>query len=449
MIYRNFRLAIFSRVAGIVLLSVLLAFIIVTKPMFFVLSAIVAILILLIVNLIRYIEKTNKDLTHFLLSIRQGGFTESYTSGQRGKQHQQLSNALNEIVHEFSKLNQQKELHYQFLQTLNENINVAILSFDDRDDLIMMNPASKRLLELPYFSKVEHFRNIDPELYNAVTTLQPETRGVVRVVLRDEIYQLSVQTKEIILQGKKIRIVLLQNLSSELETKEIEAWQQLIRVLTHEIMNSVTPIASLSEAVEGILQNGSQDSKTFNSLTRENVEDVFSSLATIQSRSKGLLKFVTSYKEFSRPIDARFEIIDIGMLTERIVTLLQPQIDALQITLEYKLPFSTMKANCDPSLLEQVLINVLKNAIEAVAQDGSGRIRITTTKQNQKTTISVADNGSGIDDETLSKIFIPFFTTKPKGSGIGLSLSKQIMKIHNGNIKVQTSEKGTVFVLEF
>lgn len=449
MIYRNFRFAIFIRVFAIVALSVTLAFVVVNKPMFFVLAAGVLLLVGVIINLIRYIEKTNKDLTHFLLSIRQGAYTESYTSGNRGKQHQVLSDALNEIVSEFAKLNEEKELHYQFLKTLNENINVSILSFDEKGNLLSMNHAAKRLLDLPSFSKLEHFSKIDPGLYKAVTALEPEMRSVVRIVMREEVYQLSIQLKEIVLNGKPVRIFLLQNIHSELESKEIEAWHQLIRVLTHEMMNSVTPIASLSSAVENILRDESGRPRDFSSLSNENVDDVLSSLATIQSRSNGLLKFITSYKEFARPIDARLELLDIVKLVERTVTLLQPQLDELDIELHMEVPSGKLFASADESLLEQVIINLLRNAMDAVPHDGTGIIRIVLAKRNPRTTIVISDNGPGIDEEVLPRIFIPFFTTKPKGSGIGLSLSRQIMKLHNGTIRVQTSGKGSVFVVEW
>ena len=445
---RNFRLAIFLRVAFIVALSVTIAFIVVVKPMFFVLAAASILLVGLIINLIRYIEKTNKDLTHLLLSIRQGAFTESYSSGNRGKQQQLLSNALNEIVNEFAKLNEEKELHYQFLKTLNENINVSILSFDESNNLVSMNQAAKRLLDLPSFSKLDHFKKIDPSLYEAVRRLEPEGRTLVKVVLREEVYQLSVQQKEIILNGKPVRIFLLQNINSELESKEIEAWHQLIRVLTHEIMNSVTPIASLTAAVEKILRDEDGSPRDLSKLSPDNIDDVFSSLATIQSRSKGLLKFVTSYKEFARPIDAKFETIDVSRLLHRIIMLLQPQLDEQNIKFTFEIPDGHTTQG-DASLLEQVVINLLKNAIEAVAHDGSGTLKVILRKQNLKTALLVVDNGPGIDAEILPRIFVPFFTTKQKGSGIGLSLSRQIMKIHNGTIKVQTSEKGSVFIVEW
>lgn len=448
MIYRNFRLNIIIRILCIVVLALAFAFVVVKRPMFFVSSAIILLLITCVISLIRYIDKSNKDLTHFLLSIRQGAFTESYTSGHRGKQYEQLSVALNDIVAEFSKLNLEKELHYQYLQTLNENISVAILSFDATGRLMMMNPAAKKLLNYPQFATLDHFRNIDIALYQAAKDIQPEQRQVVRVFIDEDQYQLSVQAKEIILNGKSVRILLLQNLNHELEEKEIEAWHQLMRVLTHEIMNSVTPIASLTAAAESILKKPDGSRKDLATLNEDQVDDIFSSLATIGSRSKGLMNFVKAYKEYAKPIHAQFETVNIADLVKRVAALLAHDLQQAHIRLSIH-PAKTITAKADIALMEQVIINLVKNAMDAAAHDGTGIITIDVHEKNNRAAITITDNGPGIDPEILPRIFVPFFTTKPKGSGIGLSLSRQIMKLHGGTIHVHVSDKGSAFTLEW
>jgi two-component system nitrogen regulation sensor histidine kinase NtrY len=449
MIYKNFRLNIIIRVLCIVALSLALAFIIVERPMFFALSTVIVLLLVSVVSLIRYIDKSNKDLTHFLLSIRQGAFTESYTSGNRGKQYEQLSGALNDIVTEFSKLNLEKELHYQYLQTLNENISVAILSFDAAEKLMMMNSAAKNLLNHPSLVTLSHFKDIDTELYHAIKQIQPEQRKVVQVFIGEDPYQLSVQAKEIVLQGKPVRIILLQNLNQELEEKEIEAWHQLMRVLTHEIMNSVTPIASLTAAVESILKHPDGTRKDLSTLSDDHIDDIFSSLATIGSRSKGLMNFVKTYKTYAKPIQAQFESVNVTDIVNRVAVLLAPDLQASNVQLVIKSPAIAVEAKTDIALIEQVLINLVKNALEAVEHDGTGIISIDIRKKNNRVSMAVTDNGSGIDPEVLPRIFVPFFTTKSKGSGIGLSLSRQIMKLHGGTIQVHLPEKGSIFTLEW
>lgn len=449
MLYKNFRLNIVIRVLCIVALALALAVVIVERPMFFALTTIILLLTISVISLIRYIDKSNKDLTHFLLSIRQGAFTESYTSGNRGKQYEQLSGALNDIVTEFSKLNLEKELHYQYLQTLNENISVAILSFDATGKLMMMNPATKKLLNDPSFTTLEDFKTIDATLYHAVKNIQPEQRKVVHVFIGEDQYQLSIQAKEIVLNGDPVRIILLQNLNHELEEKEIEAWHQLMRVLTHEIMNSVTPIASLTAAVESILKHPDGTRKDFSSLNEDHIDDIFSSLATIGSRSKGLMNFVKAYKAYAKPIHAQFESVDVRELVNRVAVLLSSDLQALNVQLTINNPKTIVETKADIALMEQVLINLVKNAMDAVARDGTGKITIDVRTKANRISIAIADNGYGIDPEVLPRIFIPFFTTKPKGSGIGLSLSRQVMKLHGGTIQVHASEKGSVFTLEW
>jgi nitrogen fixation/metabolism regulation signal transduction histidine kinase len=451
MIRKNFRINIFLRVVLIVGLSLLLAFVLMEKPSFFVPLVIGVALIATVASLVRYIEKSNKDLTHLLLSIRSGAFTESYTAGARGKPDEALSEAMNEVIGEFARLNAEKEMHYQYLQTLNENINIAILSFNTDGKLRMMNPAAKRLLNLPSFLHIEHFKRIDTTLYDAIIRVQPEERMVVKAFIAEDAYQLSVQMKEIVLQDTHVKIILLQNLNNELEAKEIEAWYQLIRVLTHEIMNSVTPIVSLTTAIQSILTQGDGSRKELTRLTGENQEDIMNSLSTITSRSKGLMKFVNAYKEYAKPIEFIPEVTNMVKVVNRIADLLKPDLDKLSIELKVNFAASDLSAKTDSALIEQVLINLIKNAMEAVAHDGSGIIRIDARiKLGNIISIVIADNGPGIDPETINRIFIPFFTTKNKGSGIGLSLSRQIMKLHGGNIKVNsTPGKGSVFTIEW
>jgi nitrogen fixation/metabolism regulation signal transduction histidine kinase len=451
MFYKHFRFNILLRVLGITLVSLLLAYVLVQEEMLFVPVALAALLIGAIVNLVIYIEKSNRDLTHFLLSIRQGAYTESYPSQNRGKPFDDLSDAFNEVIGEFARLNEDKELHYQYLEALNENINVAILTFSEDGRLLRMNSAAKRLLRTPVIITLESFKNIDLQLYQTMTEIKPDQRRVVRVFLGEDQYQLNVQLKEILLQGKRMRVILIQNLSEELEAKEIEAWHQLMSVLTHEIMNSVTPLISLTAAVQSILGASGGEPKDLSKLSAENTEDIFSSLSTIQSRSKGLLSFVNAYKEYAKPIEVRLEQADLVVLTQRIIMLFSPDFQQHNIQSNIHCDKQSIIARMDTALMEQVIINILKNAIEATPHDGTGLISIVLkVKGDDHVSITISDNGAGMDSETQRRIFIPFFTTKSKGTGIGLSLSRQIMKLHNGSITVKSQPgTGTAFTIEW
>ena len=451
MLYKHFHFNILLRVLGITVLSLLLAYVLVQKEMLFVPVTLAVLLIGAIVNLVFYIEKSHRDLTHFLLSIRQRAYTESYPSQNRGKPFEDLSDAFNEVIREFARVNEEKELHYQYLEVLNENINVAILTFGEDGKLLRMNSAAKRLFRTTIIIALDDFKSIDLHLYETLRDIQPDQRTVVRVFLGDDQYQLNVQLKEILLQGKRMRVMLVQNISEELDTKEIEAWHQLMSVLTHEIMNSVTPLISLTGAIQSILRTGNDGEKDLSRLNEENVEDIFSSLSTIQSRSKGLLSFVNAYKEYAKPIELRLEEADVVVLTQRVINLLSPDLQKYNIQSPVHSDKKSILAQMDIALMEQVIINILKNAIEAVPRDGTGIISIVLKlKSDNQISITISDNGAGMDSETQRRIFIPFFTTKARGTGIGLSLSRQIMKLHNGSITVKSKPgTGTTFRIEW
>jgi two-component system, NtrC family, nitrogen regulation sensor histidine kinase NtrY len=451
MIYKNFRLNILFRVVIIVGLAVALAYVTAIQPSLFLPIVLVLSLTIAVVNLIIYIEKSNKDLTRFLLSLRQGAFTESFRRDSRGKPFEEFSEAMNDIVREFAKLNEEKELYYQYLESLNEKINIAIFSFDAEGKLIMMNPAAKHLINFPQFSHILDFQKLDPNLGECVASIKPEERIVAKAFLGDEAYQLSVQCKEIILKGRPVKIILLQNLNSELESKEIEAWHQLIRVLTHEIMNSVTPIVSLTDATRKILTDADGARKDLTHLNADKADDIFSSIETIHSRSKGLLKFVNSYKEYSKPIELHGSDVDAVQLVTRVVNLLIPEIDKAGVKLTLLKKNTSVTVRTDTELMEQVLINLLKNALEAVPHDKGGEIFLSIEKTSQGAArITIEDNGNGIDADVIDKIFIPFYTTKRKGSGIGLAFSRQVMKLHGGTIKVNSVKgRGSRFTIEW
>jgi two-component system nitrogen regulation sensor histidine kinase NtrY len=446
---KNFRLNIFIRVALITGLAIAIALVLSQRPSVFIPSGLALVLVGVIVNLISYIEKSNRDLTHFLLSIRQGGFTENFLSGKRGKKFEELSVAMNDVVTEFARLNLEKELHHQFLEALNENISVAIFTFDDTGKLLTINSAAKKLTGLPSFSNLEDFKKVNPLLLEKIQSIRPEQKTAVPMYLNNIQQQLGIQLKEIVLQQKRVRILLLQNLNSELEAKEIDAWQQLMRVLTHEIMNSVTPIVSLSQAIRTILSTPDGSSKALSEIENDNLEDVYSGINTIESRSRGLVRFVSAYKEYARPVELRLDSVDLMKLVENVVDLIVPDLEQYDIKITVNTP-EHLSVKLDRTLIEQVLINFIKNAIDAVKHDGTGRITITVNKKElDRIQLAISDNGHGMDGDTLANVFIPFFTTKPGGSGIGLSFSRQIVKQHGGSIQVQSEVGvGTAFTIE-
>ena len=263
-----------------------------------------------------------------------------------------------------------------------------------------------------------------------------------------ELKNLSLRATEFILKNNHYKIVSIQDIKSELEEKEVESWQKLIRVLTHEIMNSAIPISTLSSVISQMLEDEQGNPLPLSDLEDDISEDVLGGLKTIESRSKGLVKFVDAYKSLTKIDPPKFETVSLKKLVADITKLLKPDLDGRQIELSIEIDKSH-KVKGDSELLAQVLINLLKNAMEAL-EDMKGKIAIESKILGGRTVLALSDNGPGIEPDILENIFVPFFSTKKKGSGIGLSLSRQIMRLHKGSIAVQSKlGVGTTFVLTF
>jgi signal transduction histidine kinase len=253
------------------------------------------------------------------------------------------------------------------------------------------------------------------------------------------------------MRGKEFTLVAFYDIHAELEQKEIESWQKLIRVLTHEIMNSITPISSLASTVNDILIDSSSENHALNKLDDDDLENIESALQTIRRRSEGLLNFVDIYRNLTRIPQPNFRYFPVKDAFDRAEQLLRQRIDDLSIQCECKVYPDDLKLTADPDLIDQVIINLILNAIDAVKPIESPEISLVAyNNQNNHTIIEVADNGMGIKPDIIDKIFMPFFTSKKEGSGIGLSLSRQIMHLHKGSISVKSKQdEGTVFTLKF
>jgi signal transduction histidine kinase len=299
----------------------------------------------------------------------------------------------------------------------------------------------------------DHFsiiKNISTELYDVIQKLSSGQSELIRLILRGELMHLSVYVTEFKLHDIPHKLVSIQNIKEELEAQELESWQKLIRVLTHEIMNSVTPISSLSAAINEILMEDSGERKPVTTIPADDLDDMYQSLKTIEDRSRGLLKFVSSYKDLTRLPHPVFMNIKLEELFEHICNLMKKEMDQQDITFEVHSEGPELAVYADKDMILQVLINLLVNAKDALERTRNKKIKLAGFRIGEKTFIQVSDNGSGIDQENIDKLFIPFFTTKKKGSGIGLSLAMQIMRLHKGSIYFTTEEgKGTTFTLEF
>lgn len=445
MVFKRFGIIILMRTL-VLCVSVFALFYLITDTSLYATTFIVGIIIIFeIFSLINYVQKTNRDIARFFNSIRYSDFSQSFKSSVKGSAFEELSGAFSEVMEEFRKARTEKEEHYRYMQTIVQHVGVGLMAFTPDGEIDMINTAAKKLLKIHGAKNIKELSVLSKNLVESLFNIKAGDKILIKVAGENELSQLSIYAAEFKMREKHFTLVSISNIQSELEEKEMEAWQNLIRVLTHEIMNSVTPIVSLSSTVNDILGNSG------GGLSEETVSDIKGAVGTIQRRSKGLIHFVDDYRNLTKIPVPNFQNIKVSSFFDRATELLKQQLESKEIKITAETVPADLEVTADPDLIDQVLINLVVNAINAVenAQDPwiklAGRI-----DPSGSVIIQVTDNGKGIPEELYEKIFIPFFTTKKEGSGIGLSLSKQIMRVHKGGISVSSAPgKETIFTLKF
>jgi nitrogen fixation/metabolism regulation signal transduction histidine kinase len=399
--------------------------------------------------LIRYVTKTNRDLTRFLQSIKYSDFSQSFTNNLKSSGFEELHAAFTVVIKEFQRAKIEKEEHLRFLQTIVDHVGIGLIAFNPAGEVELLNNAAKKLLKIPRLKNIRDLEAVSPKLVQKLFELSPGGNDLVKLQQEDDLLQLSIYATGFVLHQQQLMLVAMQNIQNELEEEEMKSWQNLIRVLTHEIMNSITPIASLSSTAYGLLKD-ERECEVPESIN-ETIDDVRHAVNTIEKRSKGLLTFIENYRELTRIPKPEFKMVKIKDLFERVEYLMKDQFEACSINFNMQIDPESLEITADPALIEQVLINLCKNALEAVNGVSRPKIKLKAgTDEFGNPVIKVIDNGKGITEEVAEKIFIPFFTTKQQGSGIGLSLSRQIIRLHKGTIGVSsTPNEKTVFKLRF
>jgi two-component system nitrogen regulation sensor histidine kinase NtrY len=449
--FKNYRLNIIFRVIFLAVSIGLVAYY-VTVNKFIVPVILTAIVVFEITSLIRYLDKTNRELTSFLESIRFSEFTRSFQIESMGGTFNELNRAFNEVMHDFQKVRAEKEESFHYLQTIVQNIDVSVIAYSGDGNIELINKTAKKLFQLASIKNIKSLESLSPELVATLLGIKPGENKLVKVQYDDDFLQLAIYASTIKVKDKLIYLVTIKDIQNVLEEQETEAWQKLIRVLTHEIMNSITPIASLSSTLDlmlkGMVAEGNGEELL---IDKESVSEIQEALQTINKRSTGLLHFVNTYRNLTRIPKPNFKQCSVKELFTNIEKLMEEEIKRYGFDFVVRVEPADLEFTADDQLIEQVLINLLKNSLHALIGRPSGKIQLLGfLNKRGRVTLQVVDNGTGILKDVLDKIFIPFFTTKPSGSGIGLSLSKQIMRLHNGTISAHSEpEVETVFTMTF
>jgi len=414
-----------------------------------------------VVALIRYVENINRHLNRFLLAVKYEDFSSTFSGEKLGASFKELFDTFNGIMETVRRTRSEKEEHYRYLQTVVHHVGIGLVAFQPDGTVELINNSARKLLKVSRLKHIQALKRFSPPLVDTMLSLKAGEKALVKI--ENEDMELALHAAEFLLKEQKYTLVSLQNIRSELQEKEMEAWQNLIRVLTHEIMNSMTPITSMASTVMTLLNsfyrpeaekaniNREHDRKI--TIDSETLADIHGAMKTIHKRSTGLSDFVSAYRNLTLIPKPGFKLFSLEELFSRVEKLMENKLKEKGIAFQWDVEPQTLELTADPGLIEQVMINLLLNAIDALADNNTKNPRINLTggmNETGRVIIRVSDNGPGIVKEALDSVFIPFFSTRKKGSGIGLSLSRQIMKLHKGSITVHSQpDVETVFTLKF
>lgn len=443
MAFKNFRFQVILRVIIITIIITLFAWCIVQELYLRSIYLAVAIVIS-VVEFIWYTDRFNRDMTGFLQSLLQRDFTTRYDQTGHGKSFDALYETFNNISDIFKAISAQKEIQHKYLEMLVEHVRVGIVSVDADEKVHLANQALRDLLKRNVITNLKTIESVDVALAKTIRKIRAGETRLIKVTIDNELLQLSIHASEFKLDDLYFKLISMQNIKNELDVREMESWQKLIRVLSHEIMNSVSPISSLSDTLHKmILQNQSLLSESNSSL----YDSLDKGLEAIKLRSEGLVNFTQTYRKLTHIPIPSLRKVRLSDILDRVRTLLATKISENRIILMVR--GADVDLVADPELMEHVFINLLLNAFEATKDREQPKVEIYTSMSGKgQLNVHVADNGEGIDKDMMEKIFIPFFTTRKNGSGIGLALTKQLLHLHQAEIQIKSEVgKGSEFII--
>jgi signal transduction histidine kinase len=404
-----------------------------------------------LVDFYNFHRKAQQEVEQFVESIHYRDFSRYFDVKEAPLELQSLRQGFNEINSTFKLISREKETQYQYLQKILELVNTGILSYEHKSGEIgWMNESFKNLLGVPYLKTIGSLERRDAALYQEILNLRPGDSKIISLTREKDknVFKTLMTATAFQTDSRVYKLVAFQDVNEALDETEAKAWQKLLSVMTHEIMNSVAPISSLAETMLHRLQ---ESARMLKDQQPGALEDLELGIGTIRRRSEGLLKFAETYRNLNKITTLNLKKVFARDLFENLHHLMQPTLDQKQIELDILLLDPDLSLDADTNLIEQVLINLVVNAIEAVKDREQPLITLSANAGSHgRAVIKVADNGLGMSPEVMENIFIPFLSTKKNGSGIGLSLCKQILLLHKGNIQVQSVEGvGTAFYLHF
>jgi two-component system nitrogen regulation sensor histidine kinase NtrY len=449
MFYQRFTFRLINRLLLINSMAILLVYLVRNTQLWFTIIGVSLILLAAIISLYYYINEIRADIKRFILAVKTRDHTLNFKNKATKGSFPELYESFNEIIQIHRDIQLEQDAIFQLIKTILEQVPVGVIvvkttkNAADKNEISFFNLAASNLLNVPAYSYWHRFEHHLPIFAAEIEKINNGGKRFLELKIQDKFIQLSIEVIPLNLYGADHMIISFQNIKDEIEQKETEAWNRLIGVISHEILNSITPISSLSATVNQMI-----DHRT--SLNEEDLADLRPAIQTIKRRSEGLLDFVKDYRLIAELPTPNAEPHSVGEILQHVKVLMQPMVSAKHIKLQVLQTASKISIQVDFKLVEQALINLITNSMYALEEVANPMVDITYRLAHNKVFIDVIDNGKGITSENIEKIFVPFYTTRKNGSGIGLTITRNIMKMHRGSLEVDsTPNERTTFSLVF
>jgi len=443
MLSKNFYFQLIIRVVFITIAALIFAFSATVFNLYFLIPSLIS-LIFLVQQLIRFLNRNNRRMAYFFESIKNEDYSLQFPENESFESLNELNKGLNKVNHLIRETQIKNKAQEKYFQEILKEASIGILTFNEKGHILFSNPTAKKLLNHEHLNHIKQVAMINQDLYEMLQNIQPFDKKLFDFSNERESSQLVIKASKIVLNEKPLLLVVIQDIKSELDEKETDSWIKLIRVLTHEIMNTIAPITSISES----LLKQHKSNTTFD---QNRIVTITKGLQVIQEQSHNLTAFVQSYRTLLNVSKPDKEIIKISKLFEKTQELMQDEFRKNSIEFTIQSNSDMLEIFADDKQITQVLLNLLKNSSQALFETSNPSITLESgINSSGEKYIRVKDNGKGISPQELEKIFVPFYTTKANGTGIGLSLSKQILILHGGSLNVKSiPNKETIFTLHF
>jgi len=402
--------------------------------------------VLLSVEFIHFLNSTNRQISFFIQAIKNEDTTLRFPIKTGSSIINDLHNSLNELNVILQKTKVGNQIRERYFSEILQHIGTGVLVLNEKGFVTEVNPAALDLFGIQNLTHITQLDRVDPKFKNELQLLAGSNKQVITLRKGNDAIQIVTRCSVINLKEEDIKLITLQDIRGELERKELDSWVKLIRVLSHEIMNSLAPVTSIAQSLNSIWKEKLEAQPEYAS--DDAIESTMKGLEVIGERGEGLIRFVQSYRMLTKVPVPQFSQVSVQNLFDRLSILVSPLKAEYRVAIQFYAPDPDFEVQIDEQMMVQVVINLVKNSAEALQGCESPKIEIHANKlPGDKVEILVSDNGPGVPEEILEEIFVPFFTTKATGTGIGLSHSRQIMRAHGGSIGCNSEKGNTVFRL--